>query len=98
MQKPETFEVLLPGDPNADIVRTTFRTRMQKLYTGWDDTFDRQFDTHSFLFLLRDNHKDFLATCRLIFEQHGEMRYLTPMEMGDTLQWRCCINRMSWLQ
>ena len=83
MQKSQRFEVLLPGDCRAEEVRATFRNRMEKLYIGWDDTFDRQYDNHSFLFLLHDGGGEFLATCRLVFKYRGRNVYLTPMEMGD---------------
>jgi hypothetical protein len=77
------FEVLLPGNHRADNVRTTFRSRMEKLYIGWDDNFDRQYDNHSFLFLLSDHSGRFLANCRVVFKHRGQDTFLTPMEMGD---------------
>jgi hypothetical protein len=56
---------------------------MKKLYTGWDDDFDRCFNNHSFLFSLRDYDGSLLATYRLVFKRDGENIYTTPMEMGD---------------
>lgn len=83
MDKSKIFEVLLPGDQRAREIRATFRNRMEKLYTGWDDDFDKQYDNHSFLFLLKDHDGRFLANCRIVFKYRGKDTYLTPMEMGD---------------
>lgn len=83
MDKSKVFEVLLPGDPRAGEIRATFRNRMEKLYTGWDDNFDKQYDNHSFLFLLSNHSGSSLANCRVVFKHRGKGTYLTPMEMGD---------------
>lgn len=78
------FEVHPPSTSLTEDIRFTFRQRMGKLYSGWSDSFDRQFDHHSFLFVIRDGcDGEFLATCRLIFKYKNEITYLTPMEMGD---------------
>ena len=77
------FEVLLPEAPRAERIRSTFRGRMEKLYSGWNDSFDRQFDHHSFLFVLYGIDGEFLATCRLTFKHRGERLYSVPAEMGD---------------
>ena len=84
MKENGVFEVLLPGTELAEEVRTTFRTRMERLYSGWSDNYDRQYDDHSFLFVLRGEHSgELMATCRIVFKQYNDKRYLTPMEMGD---------------
>lgn len=80
-----SFDVIKPG--NIEIhedIRSTFRNRMEKLYIGWDDCYDKQFDNHSFLFVLKDNTvNEYVGTCRLIFKRSCKNVYLTPMEIAD---------------
>lgn len=77
------FEIWPPGHPNTAAVRKTFAERMSRLYLGWDDGFDSQFDRHSYLFVLWDGVATYHATCRLIFKWLGDASILTPCETAD---------------
>ncbi|TKR29242.1 hypothetical protein FCE95_13840 [Luteimonas gilva] len=77
------FEIWSPGHPNTAAVRKTFSDRMSRLYLGWDDDFDRQFDAHSYLFVLWDGVGTYHATCRIIFKRLGGAPVLTPCETAD---------------
>lgn len=91
-------EIWKPLCGDVEIVRKTFRTRMEKLYDGWDDGYDSQWDGHSFLFVLKqekesaggitmkdDNGQDQLlaATCRLVVKRYEGITFATPMEKAD---------------
>jgi hypothetical protein len=74
---------------------------MAARYDGWDDEYDRQFDDHSFLFVLNGRTDDYLATCRLVFKQIGGRSFLLPMETADLSRFtppetaaRCCEGGM----
>lgn len=101
MSEREQSEVWPPGHPRVEDARAIFRSRMTKLYDGWDDDYDRQFDDHSFLFVLHDGADEFLATCRLVFKQMRGRSYRLPMEMAALSSFtphdktaRCCEGGM----
>jgi len=77
------MEVWPPGHPRIEDARAMFRDRMTKLYDGWDDDYDRQFDDHSFLFVLRNGGSDYQATCRLVFKRMRGRSHTLAMERAD---------------
>jgi len=75
----EQIVIWQPLQGDLEGVRNTFRQRMQKLYQGWSDTYDAQWDKNSFLFALKDDD-EYLATCRVIIKKYHSVHFKTPME------------------
>jgi hypothetical protein len=101
MHENASFEVWAPGHPGTETLRGVFRARMSRRYDGWNDAYDRQFDDHSFLFVRRDAHGEYLATCRLVFKRIRGRTHALPMELADVSSFspspeyqRCCEGGM----
>lgn len=78
------FEVWPPGHPETDLVRRGFAARMLRHYTGWCDNYDRQFDSHSFMFVrYAPDSGEYLATCRVVFKRLAGQIIATPSEIAD---------------
>lgn len=75
----ESFEIWKPLEGDVEGVRKTFKHRMQKLYDGWKDEFDSQWDKNSFLFVLKKNG-EYIATCRIIIKRYHNIIFQVPME------------------
>lgn len=100
------FSILEPSSHRVDTIRKTFSSRMEKLYNGWSDEFDKQWDNHSFLILLEDldaENEDsrYQATCRVVIKRFNTVEFSTPMEHADILNFNlsekfknCCEGSM----
>ena len=54
----ENLEIWKPSYGEIESVRKTFKTRMEKLYNGWNNEYDKQWDRNSFLFALKQKGAD----------------------------------------
>lgn len=61
-------------------IRDKISAQANKFYSGWDSTFDRQFDAHSIFFFLRNDEDEVLAASRLVL---SDETYPIPSELAD---------------
>jgi hypothetical protein len=63
-----------------DILRKYYRRGFSARYLGWDDAFDKQFDSHSNWFCLYESRNKIGSIGRITFRPPGK---LLPIEMGN---------------
>jgi len=80
-----------PNSGRISEIRETFRNRMEKLYEGWSDEYDKQWDEHSFHLAYKEGN-NYLATCRLIVKRYNEIEFTTPMEQADISNYKIPAN------
>lgn len=78
----DKIHIWQPGEGDRHGVRQIFRQRMEKLYSGWSDEYDQQWDNNSFLFALESNG-EYQATCRIAIKRYHEITFATSMEKAE---------------
>lgn len=77
--------VFTGNDPCVDKARNCISKRLDRLYDGWSDEYDREYDNQAIWFVIeRENIPDYTATVKLLFRDFGcPSHSLLPMERAD---------------
>ena len=73
------------NDDRANKARQIIKKNLERLYSGWSDDYDREYDSQAIWFAVeRDEVSNFTATVKLLFRgTECSDHLLLPMERGD---------------
>lgn len=73
------------NDHRANKARQIIKKKLKRLYSGWSDDYDQEYDSQAIWFAIeRDEVSDFTATVKLLFRGTERRNHLLlPMERGD---------------